>query len=166
MSNEDNGVTPSSHGLSAIGSADVVKKRASIYSVWMQARENHRRYSATGSQEGDIRFHALGLAGEAGEVANFVKKRWRDQIAHDEDLQKEVADVCAYAFMLADALGMTPDLLMQTISEKQAVFIAKMEERSFKALDEPRGLSASEQPCCEAVIPPHPVAPNTQEEGT
>jgi NTP pyrophosphatase (non-canonical NTP hydrolase) len=102
---------------------------ADISDVWRQAQKNHERWSSTGSREGDIRFHALGLSGEAGEVANFVKKRWRDGDGHDDDLRKEVADVCAYAFMLADALGMTPQELIDTIAQKQSAFILKMMSR-------------------------------------
>lgn len=99
----------------------------SLTDVWQQARENHERYSATDSRESDIRFFALGLAGEAGEVANFVKKRWRDGQGHDDDLRKECADVFAYTIMLADALGMTSGDLLATVAFKQQVFIKKME---------------------------------------
>lgn len=102
---------------------------AGITAVWAQAEENHRRYSDTGDQEGDIRFLTLGLTGEAGEVANFVKKRWRDGDGHDEDIRKEIADVCAYAFMLANTMGMSPADLIHTIADKQAVFVAKMSAR-------------------------------------
>ena len=100
-----------------------------LESVWQQARENHSNYSATGDSEQDIRFFALGLAGEAGEVANFVKKRWRDGDGHDEDLRKEVADVFAYNIMLADAIGMSPQDLIDMVAYKQAVFIEKMKAR-------------------------------------
>src|SRR5690606_7968098 len=93
------------------------------------ARDNHARYSATGDTEQDIRFFALGLAGEAGEVANFVKKRWRDGDAHTDELRKECADVFAYNIMLADALGMSPADLIEMVAFKQRVFIEKMEAR-------------------------------------
>lgn len=97
--------------------------------VWEQARHNHDTYSATGDLEQDIRFFALALSGEAGEVANFVKKRWRDGDPYDGEIRFEVADVCAYAFMLAQRMGMTPEDLIATLAEKQRVFVAKMERR-------------------------------------
>lgn len=111
-------------------------------SIWHQARENHAKYSATGSAEGDVRFHGLGLAGEAGEVleaaimvamaagkvANLVKKQWRDG-GHGEELAKETADALAYNIMLADAQGMTPQDLLDMVAHKQRVFLAKMAER-------------------------------------
>lgn len=113
---------------------------ATLESVWKQARENHANYSATGDREHDVRFFTLGLAGEAGEVANFVKKRWRDGVGHDDDLRKEVADVFAYNIMLADALGMTAQDLLDTVEFKQLAFVEKMErqaEETFAALRTP-----------------------------
>lgn len=114
-------------------------REVSIQSVWDQARENHQLYSATSSRENDIRFLALGLTGEAGELANYVKKRWRDGDGHDEAIKFEIADVCAYAFMLADTLGVSAADLIETIAHKQQVFIAKMKARAALA-------QAGEQP--------------------
>lgn len=108
---------------------DISELGAALVSVWGQACSNHDRYSATGDIEQDIRFFTIGLSGEAGELANFVKKRWRDGDGHDQDIKYEVADVCAYAFMLADCMGMTPADLVSTIAEKQQSFIAKMRAR-------------------------------------
>jgi len=123
---------------------DRFRRTPDISGVWQQARDNHERYSATGDAESDIRFLTLGLTGEAGEVvtavleaasiaaaagrvANLVKKRWRDGDGHDDEIRKEIADTCAYAFMLAQAFGLQPTDLIETIAEKQQVFIAKME---------------------------------------
>jgi NTP pyrophosphatase (non-canonical NTP hydrolase) len=106
------------------------RENAALRDVWAQARQNHADYSATGDREQDIRFFALGLAGEAGEVANFVKKRWRDGDGHDDDLRKEVADVFAYNIMLADALGMDADALLEMVAHKQQVFVEKMRARN------------------------------------
>lgn len=120
---------------------------AALLSVWFQARENHQRYSVTGDDESDLRFLTLGMVGEAGEameavlgaalvvmsagkVANLVKKRWRDGDGHEDEIRKELADVLAYAFMLADRRGITPAVLLETIAEKQRAFIGKMEERA------------------------------------
>lgn len=97
--------------------------------VWQQSVSNHLNYSDTGTNEEDIRFFGLGLAGEAGEVANFIKKRWRDGDAHSDDLRKECADVFAYNIMLAHALGMTPTELLETVAHKQQIFIEKMKAR-------------------------------------
>ncbi len=123
----------SSHDVRAIylamRTADNKDAGDGLASVWEQARDNHRQHSDTGDRESDIRFLTLGLTGEAGEVANFVKKRWRDGDDYDEAIQFEIADVCAYAFMLADTMGMTPNSLIGTIAHKQQVFITKMKAR-------------------------------------
>jgi NTP pyrophosphatase (non-canonical NTP hydrolase) len=97
--------------------------------VWQQAKDNHETYSHMGDEESDIRFLALGLAGEAGELANFVKKRWRDGDSHESDITAEIADVCAYAFMLAQKFGLTPRGLVREIARKQQVFIDKMKAK-------------------------------------
>lgn len=67
----------------------------------------------------------LGLAGEAGEVANLIKKfnrgsirllELRDEIAH------EIADVIAYALDLAAVLDIDVD---EALSEKRAICEAR-----------------------------------------
>lgn len=47
----------------------------------------------------------LALCGEAGELANFIKKMKRDAKEHREDIAKELADVVLYADLLAAHLG-------------------------------------------------------------
>jgi NTP pyrophosphatase (non-canonical NTP hydrolase) len=61
-----------------------------------------------------IVYPALGLAGEAGEVAEKVKKLMRDQggfitEAFRENLKKELGDVLWYVSEVADAAGLTLD---------------------------------------------------------
>lgn len=53
-----------------------------------------------------VDFYALGLVGEAGEVANDVKKRMRAHGDFDrQHLAAEMADVFTYLLLLADELG-------------------------------------------------------------
>jgi NTP pyrophosphatase (non-canonical NTP hydrolase) len=49
----------------------------------------------------DERFLALALCGEAGELANMVKKRWRDNVDLTEEIRDEIADVRVYLELLA-----------------------------------------------------------------
>ncbi len=114
------------------------KFASSLDGVWKQAQENHARYSQTGSAEDDLLFFALGLAGEAGELANFVKKQWRDGDDHRDALRLECADVLAYTMMCADVLGMTPADLIEMVAYKQRVFIQKMEARSLPEQEDGR----------------------------
>ena len=56
-----------------------------------------------------ILYPALGLAGEAGEVANKVKKLIRDGYEENKDYRKtvaaEIGDVLWYCAVLADDIG-------------------------------------------------------------
>lgn len=55
-----------------------------------------------------FRFLVLALCGEAGELANLVKKDWRGDAGVVERRAKiieEITDVANYTFMLAEALG-------------------------------------------------------------
>lgn len=97
-----------------------------LVDVWNEGVGNHAEYSTMENDEADIQFLALGMAGEVGEVANFVKKRWRDGEPHDEDIRLEIADVVAYALMLASKMGMTPRTLVAEVAHKQKVFRDKM----------------------------------------
>lgn len=66
-----------------------------------------------GAGEGDIEaltYTALGLTGEAGEIANKVKKILRDsggEVSSEvrKDLSKELGDVLWYLTRLADEIG-------------------------------------------------------------
>jgi NTP pyrophosphatase (non-canonical NTP hydrolase) len=53
-------------------------------------------YSST-----DERFLALALCGEAGELANLIKKRWRDGADLTEEIRDEIADIRIYLELLA-----------------------------------------------------------------
>ena len=101
-----------------------------LLGVWDQADYNHKTYSAQPTYEADLQFFTLGMVGEAGETANFVKKRMRDGVPHTEDIRLEIADTMAYALMLARHMGMTPLSLIKTIIKKQGDFIVKMEKLS------------------------------------
>ena len=57
-------------------------------------------------EEDRIRFLALALCGETGELANLIKKDWRgDDGDRSEKIRSELADIGNYVFMLAVALG-------------------------------------------------------------
>ena len=70
--------------------------------------------------EDKLRFMVLALCGEAGELANLVKKDWRgDGGDRSEELIEELADVGNYAFMIAEALGV--DLQAAMLTKLKAV---------------------------------------------
>ena len=82
-----------------------------VHDIAKEARANSERWFPQ-LHDGHLdltTFYALGLAGEAGEVCNVVKKMIR---AHDinpsallSDLATEMADVFVYLLLLADNLG-------------------------------------------------------------
>jgi len=49
----------------------------------------------------DERFLALALCGEAGELANYIKKRWRDGVDLKEEIRDEIADIRVYLELIA-----------------------------------------------------------------
>ena len=57
----------------------------------------------------NIVYPALGLAGEAGEVAEKVKKHIRDGVLNVDDLKKELGDVLWYLAAIASDLGLNLD---------------------------------------------------------
>ena len=71
----------------------------------------------------DIRFLALSLSGEAGELANKIKKHWRGDTdaphpTRDSKLKEELADVVAYCCLLAHALEMSVNgVLLEKLPE-------------------------------------------------
>lgn len=76
-----------------------------------------------GERKDDLACHALGIAGEAGEVADLFKKH----LFHGHDLDrdkviKELGDVLWYVAVLAQRMGVQ----LSTVAERN---IAKLRER-------------------------------------
>jgi NTP pyrophosphatase (non-canonical NTP hydrolase) len=67
-----------------------------------------------------ISYCALGLTGEAGEVADKVKKLIRDGDTEElrEAIVKEVSDVCWYLARIADELGWDLSALFELNASK------------------------------------------------
>lgn len=70
-------------------------------------------YSST-----DERFLALALCGEAGELANLIKKRWRDGNPFVEECRDEIADIRVYLELLAKCFGIEGDKLDERVKQK------------------------------------------------
>lgn len=66
----------------------------------------------------DERFLALGLCGEAGELANFIKKRWRDNADYQEEIRDEIADIRVYLELLAKRFGIEGEKLDERVKQK------------------------------------------------
>ena len=77
-------------------------------------------YSST-----DERFLALALCGEAGELANIIKKRWRDNVLLIEEARDEIADCRVYLELLAKCFGIEGDKLDERVKQKLEKVVAK-----------------------------------------
>lgn len=73
----------------------------------------------------DERFLALALCGEAGELANMVKKRWRDGADLSEEIRDEIADVRVYLELLAKCFGIEGEKLDARVQQKLLKVVAK-----------------------------------------
>ena len=62
--------------------------------------------------------NTLGLVGEAGEVAEKVKKFFRDNKLDEEAIQKELGDVIFYWYALHGALQLDPEVTINKNREK------------------------------------------------
>ena len=69
-------------------------------------REAHETamYVGQGTMIG-MMYAGLGLAGEAGEVAEIIKKAYRDEVLHSQDMLLELGDVLWYLSEIARANG-------------------------------------------------------------
>lgn len=89
--------------------------QARIEDLAAEMRANSERWFQTlHADDAPIRldvFYALGMAGEVGEVANLIKKLYRDGIEETiennpgDSLGAELADVFTYLLLLADEVG-------------------------------------------------------------
>lgn len=74
--------------------------------------------------ENDIRFLALAMVGEAGEVANVVKKQWRGDVEYMDPevfraaLADEMADTLVYLTKLAEVAGIDMDRSVWLVIKK------------------------------------------------
>lgn len=63
----------------------------------------------------ELMYLSLGLAGEAGEMTNHIKKLWRDgdSVAKREQAIAELGDIFWYLFQLCHALNVNPQQIME-----------------------------------------------------
>lgn len=77
----------------------------------------------------DERFLALALCGEAGELANMVKKRWRDGADLSDEIRDEIADIRVYLKLLAKCFGIEGEKLDERVKQKLAKVVEKHKRR-------------------------------------
>lgn len=77
----------------------------------------------------DERFLALALCGEAGELANLIKKRWRDGVDMSEEVKDEIADIRVYLELLAKCFGIEGEKLDARVEQKLLNVVEKHKAR-------------------------------------
>lgn len=77
----------------------------------------------------DERFLALALCGEAGELANYIKKRWRDGADLSEEIRDEIADIRVYLELLAKCFNIEGIKLDQRVEQKLLKVVEKHKAR-------------------------------------
>jgi NTP pyrophosphatase (non-canonical NTP hydrolase) len=73
----------------------------------------------------DERFLALALCGEVGELANMIKKRWRDNANLTEEIRDEIADIRIYLELIAKCFDIEGDKLDRQVKQKLLKVMAK-----------------------------------------
>src|SRR5229473_8059868 len=81
----------------------------------------------------DERFLALALCGEAGELANMIKKRWRDGADLSEEIKDEIADCRVYLELLAKCFDIEGGKLDARVERKLLEVIEKHKARIWAA---------------------------------
>jgi NTP pyrophosphatase (non-canonical NTP hydrolase) len=113
--------------------------------LWQRMYDLHVR-STGGNLSGEnyynVRFLSLALCGEAGELANIIKKQWRGLSADGgigaqwSEARDEIADIVVYSMLIFSALGgdpQHPDGLRKTIMAKLDKFEAKLNASGIAA---------------------------------
>jgi NTP pyrophosphatase (non-canonical NTP hydrolase) len=80
----------------------------------------------------DERFLALALCGEVGELANMIKKRWRDGADLTEEIRDEIADARIYLELLAKCFDLEGAKLDDRVVEKLKQVVRKHGPARFR----------------------------------
>ncbi|MBM3602124.1 MAG: pyrophosphatase [Alphaproteobacteria bacterium] len=103
------------------------------YAAWAAAITPARVGTAANSEERLICYLALGLAGEAGEIADHLKKCLRDDAWDKDRLAHELGDLIYYWTRLCVATGLQPSDLLELSKKNIEARIAKAKQAARPA---------------------------------
>lgn len=81
----------------------------------------------------DERFLTLALCGEAGELANMIKKRWRDGVDLTAEIREEICDIRVYLELIAKCFDLEGEKLDAAVQIK----LKKVAEKHKARLSNP-----------------------------
>ena len=85
----------------------------------MKINEYQRLAMRTASNEDGLLNGALGLCGEAGEVADIIKKhKFQGHELDKQEVAKELGDICWYIARICTEIGVSLEEVMQCNIEK------------------------------------------------
>ena len=73
----------------------------------------------------DERFLSLAICGEVGELANMIKKRWRDGADLKEEIRDEIADIRVYLELIAKCFDIEGSKLDERVQQKLEKVVKK-----------------------------------------
>jgi NTP pyrophosphatase (non-canonical NTP hydrolase) len=94
-----------------------------------EMHEKITRYLFPPYSSDDERFLTLALCGECGELANMIKKRWRDGVDLTEEIREEICDIRVYLELVARCFGIEGDKLDQNVQRKLEKVAKKFGDR-------------------------------------
>jgi NTP pyrophosphatase (non-canonical NTP hydrolase) len=122
------------NGKSFVSLAHHRKEKDAMEQTWRaRSEELHLRFvkhaqslGRLTSEDEIVHFLALAIAGEAGELANLVKKKWQGDAVDNHSVREEIADISIYLEHLARHLHIDIDAACQ---EKLAVVADRLRQR-------------------------------------
>ena len=115
-----------------------VQNETAIFENWLVDYDHKEAVTIYGHDPGELLYGALGLTGEAGEVADSIKKViFHGHKSDYEALVKELGDVCWYIALLCHAIGVP-------LEEVMSRNIEKLEKRYPEGFSESASINRSE----------------------
>jgi NTP pyrophosphatase (non-canonical NTP hydrolase) len=112
--------------------------------IWQnRAWSNHQRYIKQAQAKGSLHSEAeiinyltLAICGEAGELANLIKKVWRGDKIDKQEIRDEIADIRIYLEHLAHHLDIEIDRACESKVDIVAERIAAKEREAGRTLSQ------------------------------